>query len=86
MHKSATKCNKIVGKWCKNKNGASKIIDTLEMYQLHLWRLVGEWINPFGSELSQSLALDYLSSFEGDLEGLKLHGPFCYPPGNIGIA
>jgi hypothetical protein len=35
MHKSATKCNKTVGKWCKNKHGASKIIDTLETYQ---WR------------------------------------------------
>jgi hypothetical protein len=34
MHKSATKCNEIVGKWCKNKHGASKIIDTLETYQL----------------------------------------------------
>jgi hypothetical protein len=32
MHKSATKCNKTVGKWCKNKHGASKIIDTLETY------------------------------------------------------
>jgi hypothetical protein len=33
MHKSATKCNKTIGKWCKNKHGASKIIDTLETYQ-----------------------------------------------------
>jgi hypothetical protein len=33
MHKSATKCNKTIGKWCKNKHGASKIIDTFEMYQ-----------------------------------------------------
>jgi hypothetical protein len=33
MHKSATKCNEIVDKWCKNKHGASKIIDTLETYQ-----------------------------------------------------
>jgi hypothetical protein len=33
MHKSATKCNKTVGKWCKNKHGASKIIDTFETYQ-----------------------------------------------------
>jgi hypothetical protein len=32
MHKSATKCNEIIGKWCKNKHGASKIIDTLETY------------------------------------------------------
>jgi hypothetical protein len=33
MHKSATKCNETVGKWCKNKHGASKTIDTLETYQ-----------------------------------------------------
>jgi hypothetical protein len=33
MYKSATKCNETIGKWCKNKHGASKIIDTLETYQ-----------------------------------------------------
>jgi hypothetical protein len=33
MHKSATKCNETSGKWCKNKHGASKIIDMLETYQ-----------------------------------------------------
>jgi hypothetical protein len=33
MHKSATKCNKTLSKWCKNKHGVSKIIDMLEMYQ-----------------------------------------------------
>jgi hypothetical protein len=32
MHKSATKCNETICKWCKNKHGASKIIDTLETY------------------------------------------------------
>jgi hypothetical protein len=32
MYKSATKCNETLGKWCKNKHGASKIIDTLETY------------------------------------------------------
>jgi hypothetical protein len=37
MHKSATKCNETVGKWYKNKHGASKIIDTLETYQ-QAWR------------------------------------------------
>jgi hypothetical protein len=26
------KCNETIGKWCKNKHGASKIIDTLETY------------------------------------------------------
>jgi hypothetical protein len=34
MHKSATKCNETLYKWCKNKHGASKIIDTFETYQL----------------------------------------------------
>jgi hypothetical protein len=34
MHKSAMKCNETVGKWCKNMHGASKIIDTLETYQI----------------------------------------------------
>jgi hypothetical protein len=33
MHKNAMKCNKTLGKWCKNKHGASKIIDTFETYQ-----------------------------------------------------
>jgi hypothetical protein len=33
MHKSATKCNETVSKWCKNKHGASKIMDTFETYQ-----------------------------------------------------
>jgi hypothetical protein len=33
MHKNATKCNKILSKWCKNKHEASKIIDTFETYQ-----------------------------------------------------
>jgi hypothetical protein len=36
MHKSATKCNEIIGKWCKNKHGASKIIDTLETYHIQM--------------------------------------------------
>jgi hypothetical protein len=32
MHKSATKCNETICKWCKNKHGASKIIDMFETY------------------------------------------------------
>jgi hypothetical protein len=28
------KCNETLSKWCKNKHGASKIIDTLETYHL----------------------------------------------------
>jgi hypothetical protein len=47
MYKNATKCNKTIGKWCKTKHGASKIIDTFETYQadkqrrpraVHGWR------------------------------------------------
>jgi hypothetical protein len=39
MHKSATKYNETIGKWYKNKHGASKIIDTLETYHTtsELW-------------------------------------------------
>jgi hypothetical protein len=33
LHKNATKCNETQGKWCKNKHGASKNIDTFETYQ-----------------------------------------------------
>jgi hypothetical protein len=32
MHKNTTKCNKTQSKWCVNKHGASKIIDTFETY------------------------------------------------------
>jgi hypothetical protein len=34
MHKNAMKCNETPNKWCKNKHGASKIMDTLETYHL----------------------------------------------------
>jgi hypothetical protein len=34
MYKNATKCNETIGKWCKNKHGASKIIDTFETYHV----------------------------------------------------
>jgi hypothetical protein len=33
MHKNATKCNNTQSKWCINKHGASKIIDTFETYE-----------------------------------------------------
>jgi hypothetical protein len=42
MYKSATKCNETIGKWCKNKHGASKIIDTFETYQKLYKGRVGE--------------------------------------------
>jgi hypothetical protein len=33
MHKNAMNYNKTLSKWCKNKHGASKIIDMFETYQ-----------------------------------------------------
>jgi hypothetical protein len=41
MYKNATKCNETIGKWCKNKHGASKIIDTFETYHTMV-RFVGD--------------------------------------------
>jgi hypothetical protein len=41
MHKNAMKCNKTQSKWCINKHGASKIIDTFETYHISL-----EWLKP----------------------------------------
>jgi hypothetical protein len=38
MHESTTKCNETIGKWCKNKHGASKIIDTFETYHSPFWK------------------------------------------------
>jgi hypothetical protein len=32
MHKNTKKYNETLSKWCKNKHGASKIMDTLETY------------------------------------------------------
>jgi hypothetical protein len=37
MHKDITMCNKTQSKWCINKHGASKIIDTFETYHPPLW-------------------------------------------------
>jgi hypothetical protein len=50
MHKSAMKCNETQGKWCKNKHGASKIIDTFEMYQLLTWSDYDEDYDDDGEE------------------------------------
>jgi hypothetical protein len=51
MHKSATKCNETIGKWYKNKHGASKIIDTFETYQqaARAWCEGGLWPLSFAS-------------------------------------
>jgi hypothetical protein len=40
MHKNAMKCNKTQRKWCINKDGASKIIDTFETYQAQMMQML----------------------------------------------
>jgi hypothetical protein len=52
MHKSATKCNETLGKWCKNKHGASKIMDTLETYQT-----TGQTIDPTPQDVIRECSL-----------------------------
>jgi hypothetical protein len=52
MHKNATKCNETLSKWCKNKHGASKIIDTFETYhrsrlRFFAGKLLLKWEGPF---------------------------------------
>jgi ribonuclease HI len=61
MHKNATKCNKTQNKWCINKHGASKIIDTFETYQ--------------GDKLKYVLRMSFPQAFnnEAEYEAL-LHG------------
>jgi hypothetical protein len=59
MHKSATKYNKTLGKWCKNKHGASKIMDTLETYQYL----------PLG--VPNGLYLQAIKQFSGTVAGEK---------------
>jgi hypothetical protein len=59
MHKSATKCNETLGKWCKNKHGASKIIDTLETYHASAANLATTArlrVVPFPSSLRRACA------------------------------
>jgi hypothetical protein len=58
MYKSATKCNETIGKWCKNKHGASKIIDTFETYQVakDLSCLSGEALREQQARLNQLLS------------------------------
>jgi hypothetical protein len=51
MHKSATKCNETIGKWCKNKHGASKIINTLETYHIATMRVIEELQNDLKNEI-----------------------------------
>jgi hypothetical protein len=61
MYKNATKCNETFGKWCKNKHGASKIIDTFETYQQAISKRRRS-ISPQGSTQSKVTSLSQQSS------------------------
>jgi hypothetical protein len=52
MHKNTTKCIKTQSKWCINKHGASKIIDTFKTYQ-GAWTLRVAGSNPSSSSSRQ---------------------------------
>jgi hypothetical protein len=63
MHKSATKCNETLGKWCKNKHGASKIMDTFETYHPMRCRA---WVEDERRQLSMMPRRE-----DGDASGLE---------------
>jgi hypothetical protein len=68
MHKNATKCNKTQSKWCINKDGASKIIDTFETYHSNGMVYLSK-LNLFILYLIENI-LKILDMFKG---GEKIH-------------
>jgi hypothetical protein len=88
MHKSATKCNETIGKWCKNKHGASKIIDTFETYQPPIYQGLSKAYlqademvrqrNLHGEALSETLpALIVSAEASGSIPASVLDGVDC---------
>jgi hypothetical protein len=77
MHKNAMKCNETLGKWCKNKHGASKIMDTLETYQRHQKnykgpeKYVGAAYGSYGVDTNWYTDFGATDHITGELE--KLH-------------
>jgi hypothetical protein len=70
MHKSVTKCNETLGKWCKNKHGASKIIDTFETYHA---RCLVAWEQVCRSKLEGGLGIRCLPTQNLYLQVKLLH-------------
>jgi hypothetical protein len=63
MHKSSTKCNETIGKWYKNKHGASKIIDMFETYQQPHRKLGTKYLVVLCAGSTLLLAEDALTHF-----------------------
>jgi hypothetical protein len=80
MHKNAMKCNKTLSKWCKNKHGASKIIDTFETYHSSLPTTVGSIHAPphhgreEGDREGERERIGFGVCWERRLKGLAIHG------------
>jgi hypothetical protein len=49
------KCNETLSKWCKNKHGASKIMDTFETYHF-----AEEKRKAIGEEIARLLAAGFI--------------------------
>jgi hypothetical protein len=86
MHKSATKCNETIGKWCKNKHGASKIIDTLETYHTFtcFYSAAERRVHPQPKRLGTGSFSSHVSSplqieIDHDDHAIKLSSTVCTP-------
>jgi hypothetical protein len=64
MHKSATKCNETLSKWCKNKHGASKIVDTLETYHHATAKTTKHTIKTTSSKHGASKIIDTVETYQ----------------------
>jgi hypothetical protein len=71
MHKNATKCNETLNKWCKNKHGASEIMDMLETYQ-----------DPQGKKANSVEETSFLSAIMAMLVNDRAH----VDPNNVPLA
>jgi hypothetical protein len=66
MHKNTTKCKKTLSKWCKNKHGASKIIDTFETYQTVRSRMnwfIRIWLDEIDGDVDEQAEDDEVSLY-----------------------
>jgi hypothetical protein len=73
MHKNTTKYNETLSKWCKNKHGASKIIDTLETYQA-LMEPANPWIQR--PSFPRTAPIDEVLTRQCPCLGLSIHGAY----------
>jgi hypothetical protein len=75
MHKNAMKCNETLSKWCKNKHGASKIIDTLETYHAVLVKVTAN----MNLMLDAPFAVEEVKNALFEMYPTKALGPDGFP-------